>query len=99
MDLRYVHLVATKHILRYLKGTLDYGIKYEVNQKINLEGYVDLDWVGSAIYRKSTSGCYISMRSGVISWFNRKHSYMALSRVEEKYVPTRSVIWEVVCFF
>ena len=43
MDLRRVHVVATKHILRYLKGTIDYGIKYEVNQNINLEGYVDSD--------------------------------------------------------
>ena len=32
--LRHVHLIATKHILRYLKGTVDYGFKYEVNQKI-----------------------------------------------------------------
>ena len=51
IDPRHVHLIATKHILRYLKGTVDYGLKYEVNQKINLEGYVDLDWVGSAINR------------------------------------------------
>ena len=42
-DLRYVHLIDVKHVLRYLKGTLDYGLKYDVNQKINLHGYVDLD--------------------------------------------------------
>ena len=41
---RHVHLIAAKHILRYLRGTVDYGLKYEANQKINLEGYVDLDW-------------------------------------------------------
>ena len=52
----HVHLIVAKHILRCLKGTIDYGIKYEVIQKINLEGYVDSDWVGSSIYRKSTSG-------------------------------------------
>ena len=34
---------AAKHILRYLKGTVDYGLKYEANQDINLEGCVDLD--------------------------------------------------------
>ena len=50
-----VYLIAAKHILRYLRGTVDYGIKYDANQKINLEGYVDSDWEGSAIDRKSTS--------------------------------------------
>ena len=51
-DSRHVHLTAAKHILRYLRGTIDYGLKYEANQKINLEGYVDSDWVGSVIDRK-----------------------------------------------
>ena len=37
-DPRDVHLIAPKHILRYLKGTVDYGLKYEANQKINLHG-------------------------------------------------------------
>ena len=43
MDPRHVHLIVAKHVLRYLKGTVDYGIKYEVDHKINLEGYVDSD--------------------------------------------------------
>ena len=47
--LRHVHLMVAKHAVRYLKGTIDYGLKYEANQNINLEGYVDLDWVVSAI--------------------------------------------------
>ena len=90
MDPRYVHVIAAKHILTYLKGIVDDGLKYEVNQNINLEGYVDSDWVGSDIDRKITSGCCFSMRSGVISWFSRKESYMALSTSEEKYVAS----WE-----
>ena len=60
-------MITAKHILRYLRGTIEYGIKYDANQKINLEGYVDSDWVGSAIDRKSTSGCCFSMELGVIS--------------------------------
>ena len=78
--------IAANHILRYPKGTIDNGIKYEVNQNINLEGYVDSDLVGSAIDRKSTSGCCFSMRSGVISWFSRKQSCIALSTAEAEYI-------------
>ena len=55
-DPRHVHLIFAKHIMRYLKGTIDYGVKYEENQKINLEIYVDSNWAGSVIDRKSTSG-------------------------------------------
>ena len=32
--LRHVHLMVAKHAMRYLKGTVNYGIKYEANQKI-----------------------------------------------------------------
>ena len=43
MDPRHAHLVA-KHAVRYLKGIVEYGLKYNMNQKTNLHGYVDLDW-------------------------------------------------------
>ena len=86
VDPRNVHLIAAKHILRYLKGMADYGLKYKADQRINLEGYVDSDWAGSAIDRKSTSGCYFSMGSGVISWFSRKKSCVALSTAKAEYV-------------
>ena len=55
-DPRHVHLIVAKHILRYLRGTVDYGLKYDVDKKINIEVYVDSDWAGSAIDRKNTSG-------------------------------------------
>ena len=61
-DLRHVHLIVA----------VDYGLMYEASQKINLEGYVDSDWAGSAIDRKSTSGCFFSMGLCVISWLSRK---------------------------
>ena len=79
-------MIVAKNIPRYLRGTVDYGLKYESNQNINLEGYVNLDWAGRAIDRKSTSGCFFSMRSGVISWFSMKQSCVALSTAEAEYV-------------
>ena len=90
-------MIVAKHILRYLRGTIDYGIKYDVNQKIiNLEGYVDSDLAGSAINRKSTSGCCFSMGSGMISWFSRKQSCVALNTAEAEYVAACSTSCEAV---
>ena len=88
--------MVTKHAVRYLKATVEYGLKYDTNQKINLEGYVDSNWVGSAIDRKSTSGCRFSMGSGVISWFSRKQSFVALSTAEAEYVAACSASYEAV---
>ena len=96
--LRHVHLMVENNVERYLKGTVKYGIKYDTNQNFNLEGYVDLDWVGSAIDRKSTLGCFFSMGSCVISWFIRKQSYVALSTAEAEYVTTCSASCEAVTY-
>ena len=75
----HVHLIATKHVLRYLKGTVDYGLKCAKNQKINPHGYVDSDSIGSSNDKKRTSGCCFSLGSSTISGFNRKQPCVALS--------------------
>ena len=64
-------LVFAKHVVRYLKGIVEYGLKYDTNQKTNLHGYVDSDWASSATERKSTLGCFFSLRTGMIYWFGR----------------------------
>ena len=89
-------LDCCKHILRYLKGIVDYGLKYEVNQKINLEVYVDLNWEGSAIDRKSTSGWCFSLGYGMIFWFSRKQSRVALSTAKAEYVAACSASYEAI---
>ena len=42
--LRHVHPMVAKHAVRYLKGTFEYGLKYDMNQNTNLHGYVDSYW-------------------------------------------------------
>ena len=52
---RHVHIVATKHAMRYLKGTLDCGLTYAVDCEFRLCGYIDSDWEGSVEDKKRTS--------------------------------------------
>ena len=42
------HLVAVKHLLRYIAGTVDYGIVYSklLSGDNRLTGYSDSDWGG-----------------------------------------------------
>ena len=50
------HVAAVKRILRYLKGTVDYGLWYLKCQDFTLRAFTDADWAGSVDDRKSTSG-------------------------------------------
>jgi hypothetical protein len=40
---RRVHIVATKHMMRYLKGTLDFGLYSTRDHDFRLSGYTDSD--------------------------------------------------------
>ena len=50
------HMAAAKRILRYIKGTPEYGLVYESDKKLRLTGYCDSDYAGDIDDRKSTSG-------------------------------------------
>jgi hypothetical protein len=88
VESRRVHLVATKHVMTYLKGTLDYGLCYTGDCDFKLYSYVDSDWAGNASDRKNTSGYCFSLGSAMTSWQSRKQSNIALSTIEAKYIAT-----------
>lgn len=96
VDLRQVHLVAAKHILRYLKGTIDYGLRYAAGYEFRLVGYTYSDWAGNVTDRKSTSGCCFSLGSTVIAWRSRKQTSVALSTTEAEYIAACSASSEAV---
>jgi hypothetical protein len=56
----HVYLVVAKHVLRYLKGTLDHGLWYRSDHEFGLYGYSNSDWADSIPNWKSTSKyCFI----------------------------------------
>ena len=79
---RCVHMVATKHVMRYLKGTIDFGLYYDGDHDYRWYGYTDGDWDGSISDRKNTSGGCYCLGSTMISWFSKKQSSVALSSAE-----------------
>jgi hypothetical protein len=57
-----IHMVAVKHILRYVRGTIAYGLRYTSSGGVMLHGFTDSDWMGSAVDRKSTFRILIQFR-------------------------------------
>eukprot|EP00253_Pinus_taeda_P015708 PITA_15708 len=62
------HWITAKRVLRYVRGTPDYGLIYTRSSDPILNGYTDSDWAGSVDDRKSTTGYVFSLGSGVVTW-------------------------------
>ncbi|XP_059626095.1 uncharacterized mitochondrial protein AtMg00810-like [Cornus florida] len=71
-NLKASHLQAAKRILRYVKGTISYGLFYIYSPSMSIAAFSDADWGGSLPDRKSTSGYYYTISSNVVSWLSKK---------------------------
>ncbi|CAL2267031.1 unnamed protein product [Prunus armeniaca] len=80
------HMGTAKRVLRYIQGTIDFGIVFEKGKETTLIGYCDSDWAGSEDDMRSTSGYAFTLGSGVFSWASIKQNTVALSTAEAEYV-------------
>jgi hypothetical protein len=87
---------AGKHVLRYMKGTSEYGLWYRQMNEVKLHGFMDVDWVDNPMDRKRTSGGIFSIGSTTVSWYNRKKISVALSSMEEEYVEASQDACEAI---
>ena len=77
-----------KHLLRYIKGTEHYKqiirptIKVPESTVPDLNVYVDSDWAGCHVTRKSTAGFVITMLGATINYGSRTQATIALSSAE-----------------
>ncbi|KAG6390348.1 hypothetical protein SASPL_148082 [Salvia splendens] len=76
------HFKVAKRILRYLKGTIDYGLLYSATNDYMLVGYSDSDWAGDTDDRKSTSGYVFYMGDTAFTWMSKKQPIVTLSTRE-----------------
>jgi hypothetical protein len=91
-----VQFVAAKHVMRYLKGTLDYGLCYTGDHDFRLYGYTDSDWAGNATDMKNTSRSCFSLGSAMTSSQRRKQSSIVLSTAKAEYIAACSASCEAI---
>jgi hypothetical protein len=93
---RHEHWIVAEHVLRYIRGTLNYGLRYTSSSDIHLHGFMDSDWAGSAEDRRSTSGMCFCLGSAMISWGNRKQKPVALITAKAEYIAACEACTEAV---
>ena len=79
-------MMAIKRILRYFKGTKDYGLWYKLGGNLDLKVFTDVDQEGNLDDRKNTSGGAFFLSKRLVSWTSKKQNCTSQSMAKEKYV-------------
>ncbi len=88
------HIAAVKRVIRYLKGTLDYGITYGSTN--DLVGYTDADWASDVESRRSLGAYVFMLYGGPISWSSKRQQSIALSSCEAEYMAQTQAAKEAI---
>lgn len=91
-----IHFAAAKRVLRYLQGTLDFGIWYKRGGEGSLEVFTDSDFAGDVDSRKSTSGYVFLWNDGAVAWSSKKQNVVALSSTEAEYVAAATCACQAI---
>ena len=93
---RESHEKAGKRVLRYLKGTDNFGLKYSDAFDVELIGHSNLDWDGDPNDRKSTIGYAFNISSGIVTWSSKKQPTISLSSTKAEYKALCSATCEAI---
>lgn len=82
------HWNYLKNVLRYLKLTKDFGLKFTKSKtsSICLSAFVDSDFANNIVDRKSVTGFVIKMNNNAVQWKTKKQSVVSLSSAESEYI-------------
>lgn len=67
-----VHWQGVKRILRYLKGTFEYGLFLPKSNSCSIVAYTDADWACNLDDRRSIAAHCIFLGHSLVSWGSKK---------------------------
>jgi histone deacetylase 1/2 len=90
------HWAAVKRILRYLKSTLQLGLRIRKSRSNLVSAFTDADWAGCPDDRRSTGGFAVFFGSNLISWCARKQATVSRSSTEAEYKAMANATTEIM---
>ncbi|KAJ0714765.1 putative RNA-directed DNA polymerase [Helianthus annuus] len=88
------HYAFLKRILRYLQGTVTYGIRLTKSTSHSLVAYSDADWGGCPDSRRSTSGYCVFLGDNLVSWSSKRQPTISRSSAEAEYRGVANAVAE-----
>ncbi|XP_071726783.1 uncharacterized mitochondrial protein AtMg00810-like [Rutidosis leptorrhynchoides] len=89
------HFQAVKRILRYIKGTISFGLSFLHSPSPNILGYSDADWARCIETRRSTYGYSIFLGGNLVSWSAKKQPMVSRSSCESEYRALADTVAEL----
>jgi hypothetical protein len=80
-----VHWTAVKHILQFLKHTMNFIFMIRRSPSIMVSAFSDTDWARCTDDRKSTRGFVVFLGPNLISWCAKKQKTVSRSSTEAEY--------------
>ncbi|GKB45405.1 ribonuclease H-like domain-containing protein, partial [Tanacetum coccineum] len=93
-DPREPLFLALKRILRYVRGTLDFGLQLYASSTGSLVAYTDADWAGFPTTRRSTLGYCVFLGDNILSWSSKRQHTLSRSSTEAEYKGVANVVAE-----
>ncbi|GKD44173.1 ribonuclease H-like domain-containing protein, partial [Tanacetum coccineum] len=93
-DPRESHFSVLKRILRYVRGTLDYGLQLFSSSTIDLVAYSDADWAECPTTRRSTLGYCVFLGNNLLSWSSKRQPTLSHSSAEAEYLGVANAVAE-----
>jgi histone deacetylase 1/2 len=89
------HWKAVKRTLRYIFGTLDYGLHYKPSSCNTITGFNDSDWASDPSDMRSTTGFSLFLGKNLVSWLAKKQKVVSRSSTEAEFQSLASLAAEI----